>query len=268
LFVARNRQLIALAIIGAALGLLRRRKETAWVVIWCIVVALLVNPGWLGLPSTNLINNAAAVISLFLPLSTLSGQAVAFFWDHAPFLLASLGARPRTWRVVPAAVRAILLAFIGVVALLSAWDMVSIINPVTVLATDEDLRAMDWIRQNTPADAVFLINTRHWQLGVYTGTDGGYWIPRLSSRRTLLPELPYVHGTTQDVQHITDMAKTVSESKDASNPQLREIIESENVTHVYIGAKGGPLTPQMFLHGSQYRPVYNTGAVWIFETNP
>jgi hypothetical protein len=64
------------------------------------------------------------------------------------------------------------------------------------------------------------------------------------------------------------MAKTVYESKDASSPQLLEIIESENVTHVYIGAKGGPLTPQMFLHSSQYRPVYSTGAVWIFGANP
>jgi hypothetical protein len=261
LFIARNRELMALAAVGAVWGLLRRKKETVWILAWCGLVALVVNPGLLGLPTTNLVNNATAVIALFLPLSVLDGQAILFLWDHGPPLLARLGLQ----RGAATAVRATLLVLAVGVALWSAWGMVSIVNPATVLATGEDVSAMNWIEENTPPDAVFLINTRYWQLGTYVGTDGGYWIPQLTGRRTLLPALSYTYGAPDYVRHITDMARTVSEIKDADDPKLQDMLEQEKVTHVYVGARGGPLAPQMLLGNSHYRPVYSTGAVWIFE---
>jgi hypothetical protein len=66
------------------------------------------------------------------------------------------------------------------------------------------------------------------------------------------------------VQHIREMAQLVSELRNASDPAFLALLEEEQVTHIYVGAKGGPLTPQMFLSDVRYRTVYNTGAVWIF----
>jgi len=263
-FIARNRELMALAAAGAVWGLLRRRKGIILILAWCSLVALLVNPGCLGLPATNLVNNATAIISLFLPLSVLSGQAITLMWDSIQLPLATLLDKLGLSRST-AAMRAILVMLIVGTALWSAWGMISIVNPVTVLATAEDLKAMDWIKENTSPDAVFLINTRHWQLRAYTGTDGGYWIPQLTGRRTLLPALSYTYGTPDYVQHITNIARTVAQVKDANDPQLQDLLRKEGVTHIYVGARGGPLTPAMLLRSSRYRPVYNTGAVWIFE---
>ena len=265
LFVARNRELMALAALGTVYGLLRRNRETVWVLAWCGLVALIVNPEWLGLPTTYLVNNATTVIALFLPLSLLDGQAIVFLWDHGPSLLASFFAQYGRQRTATIAARAALVLLVVGYALWSAWGMVSIVNPTTVLATVEDMAAMNWIKESTALDAVFLINTRYWQLGTYVGTDGGYWIPQLTGRRTLLPALSYSYGAPDYVQHVADMARTVSETMDADDPELRGILEQENVTHVYIGARGGPLTPQMFLRSSHYRPVYSTGGVWVFE---
>jgi hypothetical protein len=64
---------------------------------------------------------------------------------------------------------------------------------------------------------------------------------------------------------VSELAKVVSEVKDADDPGLQSVVQQEGVTHVYIGAKGGALTPQMFLCSARFRPVYCTGAVWIFE---
>ncbi len=265
LFIARNRELMAVAALGAVVGLLQRKRETALVLLWCLVVAFVVNPGWLGLPGTNLMNNATAIIALFLPLAVLSGQAVTFVWDHAPSALAGLAKRRGcTWRVATAVRVALAMLLVGMV-LWSAWGMVSIINPDTVLATAEDLAAMAWIRANTPPDALFLINTRHWQLDVYTGTDGGYWIPLLTGRRALLPAIAYSYGPPEYVQHVTEMARVVSQTKDAQDSQFQAILNQEQVAYVYIGAKGGPLTPNMFLGHPNYRPAYNSGGVWVFE---
>ena len=48
-------------------------------------------------------------------------------------------------------------------AVWGGWQMLDIVNPVTVIATAEDVQAMSWIRENVARDAVFLINTRRWQ---------------------------------------------------------------------------------------------------------
>jgi hypothetical protein len=124
---------------------------------------------------------------------------------------------------------------------------------------------MDWIRHNTPEDASFLINARHWQLGTYVGTDAGYWIPRLTGRNTLLPELPYVYGEPGAVRRTAAMAEIVSTSEGQLSDSLQALVESARVNYIYIGARGGALTPQMFLGVSGYRAVYSTGAVWVFE---
>ncbi len=265
LFIARNRELMAVAALGAAVGLLQRRRETAWILLWCLVVALAVNPQWLGLPPTQFVNNATAIIALFVPLSVLSGQGIAVVWDQMPLALGRLMARTAPgWRVT-ATVRAALAALLVGITLLSAWGMVSIINPDTILATADDLTAMAWIRENTAPGALFLVNARHWQLDVYTGTDGGYWIPLLTGRRTLLPVLGYSFGRSEYVQHITELARIVSQTRDPQETEFQTILEQEQVAYIYIGARGGALTPQMFLAGARYRPVYNSGEVWIFE---
>jgi hypothetical protein len=257
--VPRNRELIVLAALGALSGLAQRRKETVWLLGACGLVALVVNPGWLGLPSTGFLNNATAVIALFVPLSVLVGQAAVVLWDHLPTWLERV-----TSRDVGAAVRAALALALILVGVWGAAGMISIVNPATVLATAEDLAAMSWIAENAPTDAVFVINTRHWQLGTYTGTDGGYWIPHLTGRRTLLPDLSYSYGDADYVQRIGEMARLVSEVESADDPDFVRLLEREQVTHIYVGAKGGPLKPQMFLSSERYRTVYITGAVWVF----
>jgi hypothetical protein len=258
-FVPQNRELIILAGLGALAGLAQRRKETFWLLGWCGLVALVVNPGWLGLPSLGFVNNATAVIALFVPLSVLVGQTFLMLWDHVPTRLCHLIRRD-----IGGPVRAGLALLLVLVGAMSAWGMISIVNPATVLATADDVAAMSWIAENTPAEALFVINTRHWQLGTYAGTDGGYWIPQLTGRRTLLPDLSYSYGNPDYVQHIREMAQLVSELRNASDPAFLALLEEEQVTHIYVGAKGGPLTPQMFLSDVRYRTAYNTGAVWIF----
>jgi len=264
LFIRNNKQLFVIAALGVLLGLRRFRREVSIVLLTCVLVGLVVNPAWLRLPGTNLVNNASAVISLFLPLSALGGLAVA----ELPVQLAGLGSVwPGTLESGQRLLltRRILLAALTIHSLLSAWGMASIVNPDTVLATQADLHAIQWIQTTLPGDSLFLINTRYWQLDMYVGTDGGYWIQPLTGRRTLLPPLPYVFGSADYVQHVADLARTVAEAQDVDSPEFLELLHREGVTHVYVGAKGGALQPQLFLASSNYRTIYESGAVWIFE---
>lgn len=263
LWVPHNRALIALAICGAGVGLFRREKGTVLILGWMGLVTLLLNPGVLGLPATGLVNNATAVIALFLPLAALSGQAFVWFWDLSRDRCCVFLSKLSQQRMPM--LRVVLVLMMVALAVWGAWSLVSVVNPVTVLATAADLDGMRWIQENTAPSALFMVNSRLWQLSVYAGTDGGYWIPLLTGRRTLLPSFPYTYGTPSFVRHVTDVAKVVSEAKSGDDSGLWSVIEQEQVDYVYIGARGGRLTPQMFLSSSRYRVVYNNGEVWIFQ---
>jgi len=145
-----------------------------------------------------------------------------------------------------------------------------IVNPGTVLATRDDVAAMDWIRRHLPPDARFLINVRHWQGSTYVGTDGGYWIPLLTGRDTILPPAIYIYGSAEYVEGINNLAEAVVAIESFDEGSTRQLLDDSGVTHVYIGARGGSITPQMLgnpqvARSPYYRPIYSNGAVWIFQ---
>jgi len=154
---------------------------------------------------------------------------------------------------------------IGSVVLWGAWGMLTIVNPATVLATRDDMAAMEWIRDHIPSDAKFLINVRHWQGGTYVGTDGGYWIPLLTGRATVLPPAVYLYGPAEYVKGINDLAEAAVAVESWDAESMRRLLSDNGVTHVYVGARGGPVTPRMLMNSPYYRPVYSRGPVWIFQ---
>jgi hypothetical protein len=106
-----------------------------------------VNPDLFGAPPTWLVNNFSLVISMFIPLALLVGFAVGGVLDvvepHASPAFAK-----KLNQATP----------IGLVllALVTAPARFHVVNPVTVLATEDDVAAMNWIRAQTRTDAIFL----------------------------------------------------------------------------------------------------------------
>ncbi len=251
--VGHSRELIALALAGALWGLLKRERGAILTLLWVAAMFLAVNPSLLGLPTTWLVNNASAIIALFLPMAVLSGYFLASLSD-------GLRARGRF------AHRFVLGSLMVAAALWGSLDMLSIVNPVTVLATPDDVAAMEWIRENVPERAKFLINARHWQEGIYVGTDGGYWIPALTGRETTLPPAIYGFGSSKYIAWVNALARVVAgPNLDLDDEGVRQLLKERGVTHVYIGARGGNIRPQMLVDSSHWRLVYSNGAVWIFK---
>ena len=143
--------------------------------------------------------------------------------------------------------------------------MVTVINPSTVLATDDDLIAMDWIEGNVPRDAKFLVNARPWQRGIYMGTDGGWWIPIITDRKASLPPVVYWGGEPQYVSAVTAMAEWTSTVSDLETPESLARLTEEGITHIYVGARGGNIKPEMLIGAPHFRRIYSSGDVWIYE---
>jgi len=256
IMLRRNRELIALSIGGLLWGLYKRERAVILTVLWVVIAVLVANPTILGFPSIWLINNASLAISLFVPFAILGG----YFLTSLQYPIFNIQSP------IPNIQRLILAIVIAPVALWGAGGILAIVNPSTVLATQDDVAAMDWIRRHVPPDARFLINVRHWQGGTYVGTDGGYWISLLTGRDTVLPPAVYIYGSAEYVEGINDLAEAVVAIESFDEESTRQLLEDNGVvTHVYIGARGGGITPQMLMGSPCYRPVYSNGAVWIFQ---
>jgi len=268
--IGHNRALIVLSLFGLLWGLYKRERGVIVTVLWVAILVMIANPTILGFPSTWLVNNAALAISLFVPLAILGGYFLASLQpgklvnrETGKLVNREIGKLENQSTNLP------IYQFTGLVIVLAtlwgAWQMLPIVNPGTVLATRDDMAAMEWIRDHIPAEAKFLINLRYWQGGTYVGTDGGYWISLLTGRDTVLPPAIYIYGSAEYVKGINDLAAAISaaESLDAEN--IRQLLRDNGVTHVYVGARGGRITPQMLMDSVHYRAVYSNGAVWIFQ---
>jgi hypothetical protein len=157
-----------------------RRKRSAkrvWVRLaiiagWVFVTATLINLDRIGMPRFRAVPNSAAVITMFVPLSLAAAGLLSWF------IAAAVTQR---WQAAAAYALAAVLAIVG------CLTMLRIINPVTRLSHEADVRAMRWIGTHTPADAKFAVVVQPWIGGSYVGVDGGYWIPVLTNRRSILP---------------------------------------------------------------------------------
>ncbi|MFQ5616957.1 MAG: DUF6541 family protein, partial [Anaerolineales bacterium] len=222
-----------LLIVGlVSLFLIGWREKTRPFAVWAVAFGVLSLP-W----GVNLVpfRPDHGVIVAFLPAAILAADA----------FLSPLGNFSRPW-FGKLTKGMLIAALVGLLAW-GVWETRTIVNPVTVLATQADVQAMEWIRQNTPEDAVFFTNVALWQEGAYRGLDGGWWITPLTGRTTLLPPVLYIQGAPDYVLGINDLAGRAAQiqgcaaafaaASAAANAgdEFWALVEDAGITHVYLG---------------------------------
>lgn len=259
----------ALAVATCAWGLLRREKVIWALTLWVGAIFALLNLG----ATTWLVNNNAWAISLFVPIAIVLGWGLDRWLTRARHWLAAApilgGTQPPWQRAARLAAGLVMVAFAaGLTVHAGAVGIrmqLGIVNPVTVLARAEDVQALEWVKTNTPADAVFLINGWNWLGAGWAGSDGGAWLMPYAQRRTTLPPSTYGFGEMALQTRVRDLAEAVFAIEDAEAPETLRLLAAEGVTHIFIGARGGNLKPEMFVDRPHYRLAFTNGAAWIFE---
>lgn len=163
------------------------------------------------------------IIFLSIPVTLLSGAALQF-------LFVAKGDSKHFKNVCLASI-------IGLV-LLSSYNSIGHVNPVTTFFNQKDKEAMIWIRQNTEINDLILINSFNWG-NWRLPSDGGGWISSLTGRKT-------VFASSQ--QEIAD---------------IQRLINSNNIKYIYLGDGYGELQQSIF-SGSNYELVYHNKGVYIF----
>lgn len=259
--VGWSRRLLYVAAAGALWGLLRRRAElvalSAWVGTWFLAA----NLHLVGLRDMWLIHNSSVVISLWLPVSVLCGWMMA---DWGGLLLETLEKRTaspqwRRWASCTALGIVLTLGYRG------SWRLVDTVNPVTVLATADDMRALEWVANNTPLTARFLVNGRGWQGALRAGTDGGYWLTNLTGRASSMPCVLYYQGSPEYRDAVNELLQSVEQVPALDDPAMRALLLERGISYIFVGTNGGKLVPKDLDGKACYRLVYAYGATRVYE---
>ena len=207
----------------------------------------------------------AILIALYMPAGMLIGWLVG--------RLAALAAR--RWEPWGAAVVAIGLLL---AALLGFRERMAVVDPAYALVNRPDEVAMNWVRANTPSDAVFLVNGFPIYGGRYVaGSDAGWWIPFLADRDNTMPPQYALFNEVEAVpgyrQAVVQLVADLEEHPPTTSEGLEKLCEF-GVTHVYIGQGQGKvasesLTPYLkpadLVTSPHFDLIYHEDRVWIFS---
>ncbi len=253
---ARGIYSLVIALAGFIWAILNR-KIFAWVLfIWLAIMFFLANLNVWRLPGSNFINNTSVIISLFLPISVLCGYIISWLlsgWYH--------------W--IPEHIKKLFLIGIVVISILLGWltskPLLAIVNPTTSLFRELDRSALIWIDNNIPTGETIFINPFAWGYGLFAGNDGGFWISPLSEKPTLPP--PVLYGLDLiNMRNINIMCSKVIQSN--GDPQiLYELMLENEIRYLYIGAKGGLLSPEKLQQSKKFQVLYNNQTTWVFQIN-
>jgi hypothetical protein len=144
--------------------------------------------------------------------------------------------------------------------------MQDIVNPVTVLATQAEVNALTWIKENTPEEANFFINVTYWQSSAYRGVDGGWWIMPLTGRKTFLPPALYGFGDIEAVKAINAVSEQAARFQECST-EFQTFLRENALTHVYLGPNLGPLRPETLADCPGLQTIYQQDGVVIYQVD-
>jgi hypothetical protein len=248
---------LVIAGLSAAWGLLKRDRGVWLLVGWILLLFGAANIHLIRM--VPLFSSLIVAIFLYLPVAILVGYGVDRVAAGVARRLAFLSPRTRT-------VGTLALAAVLVVAGLGGMAYTSkIIEPDNGFVRPADLAAMEWISQNTPADARFHIATHFWTPVVAHGLDAGYWIPYLTGRETTIP--PEVYGSDGSASYIDATNQRLRELAQATTAsQLWQVLQQFHVTHIYIGNRPTDLRPDLFdSDPAHFRLLYARDHVWVYE---
>lgn len=260
--------LAAIAVVLVLGGVVRRRRWAAFpllLTIWVGVLFSLLAGRRLGLPESLIVNLNSMYITLFLPLSLLLSIVAVALWQRLYRWLA-----PQRDLVPTAALAGLSILAglaLGLLALFGIRQQANILNPQTILALPEDTIALNWMAANLPDDAQVAVNAWQWLGTTWAGSDGGAWIVPLVSRQTTTPPVDHIYDAElfATVRAFNEAARNID---NWSDPAAARWLQSEGVTHVYAGQRGGPLDPaQLLLNPSVVLLFQNEGA-FVFAVNP
>jgi hypothetical protein len=256
--------LLLLGGLSLLVGLIKRNWALGIVALWAVFLAGFKALQLVNFPAANMMQSFAVIIALYIPISLGLGWFSVYLADLIP----------------STSKKSLLLFLVTLLALAPGVNQARKIvsEPAFAMAKHPDIVAMQWIRQNTPPDALFLVEgfTIYWGTAA-VGADGGWYIPLLTGRANTMPpqyalwaEAPRTPGYSAEVVALV----TLLEQAPLDSPEALAALCDWQITHVYVGQDHGmvhDLGRQLYaldeLQNEYFTRLYARDRVRIFAFN-
>lgn len=224
-------------------------------IFWTFSLWLIGSLPALNIPKLAIVNMTGVMILAYLP----GGLAFAVLLHGLEQLLD----KPFKPSFVPILTWATL--FIAIPFIVNRTDT---IEPYRHFMSQEDERAMHWIKTNTPDDGIFAVNPMFWIVGAFHGSDAGYWIPYFAERDTSTRTM--LSSYAEDFAMLVKRNDAVYQLYE--NPTEIDILCQLGLNYLYSGKKD-PLTQKDFdidqlLEQPNVELIYNQDGIEILKLCP
>ena len=107
--------------------------------------------------------------------------------------------------------------------------------------TTSDLQAAKWIKSNTNPDSLFFINTYQFSINEHliVGLDGGYWLPVIAERQTIVPPMVYQVEKFRNPNDLYTPLLFHRLQGKLTDKESLSLLRDNGVDYVYISSQGG-----------------------------
>jgi len=255
LFTITTTPLLAIAAgMAILISILTRNKLGILSIFWMSALVTIGNFYRLGIAQLAFTNLGAIAMMFYLPISIIIGATVEEILHQIP------AARRQS------AIR-VAITITVILGILGGYQRVVEKDEYRYFVTEADLIAMNWIRENTPHNAIFAVNTIMWMPTIPHGTDGGYWIPYFTSRQTTAGTMLSGLGPKNYQDQL--VRQSLAAERLVTEPDAVEELCGLGVDFVYIGPMGdfsnSGLNPQLLLQDQNADLIYKQKGVYIFK---
>jgi hypothetical protein len=254
--------LLFLSGVTLLISLVKQEWKVLTIFFWSILLSGYKAGMVLNLPGANMMQSFAVVIALYLPVSILISWLSGYLIEKIPEL---------RWKQTSIFLIIMIFTFWGTNQLRKIVD-----EPMYSMIKNPDLFAMEWIKENIPEDAKFLVEGfRIYNGNSIVGSDGGWYLPLLTKRQNTIPpqyallnEVPIDENYSQ---HLVDMVAYLEDHSLSEKETLHWLCKS-GISHIYIGQDQGEVgvgENQLFnqneIPESFYNLIYAQDRVRIYE---
>mgnify|MGYP000867918377 FL=1 len=243
--------LMGLAAVGIMWALLKEKWRNFG--LWSLLVALFTLP--LGIKIFSFRSDYYGLI-LFVSIAVLSAGLLIWLFDF-------LFERVSTKKLLMVIGIVLILGFIG----WGGWRTADAINDETVLVTEADVAALDWVKSHTPEDARFFVNTTGWGFGMYRGTDGGGWLLPTTGRWSLAPTIFYPYGADSKTSATWNDWSARASIVTTCETDFWELVDEANLGYVYVRRGTSGLQAEALAGCQDLSRLYfnDEVSIWLIE---